>query len=138
MNHKKKIYWVLIISFVSVAISLVLGLPEIFGLCSKNDISCQHDYIDNFNEIIQISFSFSVPLIVISLILLFLKEQAFKVWLKFAAIFLPIAIVLISLAPITQRTLIGFDREKITLILAAIFFITSLFIIILNFSKQKK
>lgn len=137
MNYKKKIYWVLVISAILILISLVLGLPENFGLCKKGDISCVHNYIDNFNEIIQITFIFSIPVIIISLVLLFLKEKAFKAWSKFAIIFIPISIILISITPSVKRTLIGFDREIITIGLAIIFFTVSLLIIVVNSARFK-
>lgn len=132
MNYKTKIYWILTVSVITSLISLILALPENFGLCSKNDIVCLHNYIDNFNEIIQVIFIFSIPIIIVSFILLFLREQVFNTWLKFSIIFLLIAIVLIAMAPTVNGTLIGFDKETTTLWLATIFMIVSLLIVVIK------
>lgn len=138
MNHKNKIYGILITSVIAISISLVLALPEKFGLCAKNDINCLHSYIDNFNEIIQVIFFLSIPVVIISFVLLFLREQVFNAWSKFAVIFLPVAVILIIITPTTKKTIIDFDKESVTLLLASIFLITSLLIIFIKSFKLRR
>lgn len=139
MNYKRKVYAILIVSVVAILVSLVLALPEKFGLCAKNDISCLHDYIDNFNEIVQLVFIFSIPIAIISFILLFFQEQIFRVWSKFTIIFLPIAIItVIWMAQGTRGTLISIDEEIGSLFSATIFLITSLLIIAIKSFKLRK
>lgn len=129
MNYKIKIYSMLIVSVIAALISLILALPENFGLCTKNDISCLHSYIDNFNEIIQVVLIFSIPIIIVSFVLLFFQEQVFRAWSKFTIIFLPIAVILIVITPSTTGSIDPIEREPLTLFLSVIFLIISIFII---------
>lgn len=138
MGYKTKIYWTLILSFIAALISLVLALPENFGLCAKNDINCLHSYIDSFNEIIQITFIFSIPIIILSFILLFHKERIFFIWSKFTIIFLPIVIILIMITPSNSGSISPFEREPVTLFLAIVFFVVSIFIIATKSSNIRR
>ena len=66
----------------------------------------------------------------LSFILLFVHEQKFYFWLRFAKYYLPIAAVLILLSPTVDSSILGFDKEFMTWVLSGIFFIASLGIII--------
>lgn len=135
---------------IEVMVILILSLPHIFGLCKKGNINCinnYNDYLYKFNhlfpaptiDIVQIVFFFSVPIILISAILLFLKEQVIKTWLKFSIIFLPIVIALIIvMARGTYGTFISIDEKSASVFFAVIFLITSLLIIAIKSFKLRK
>jgi hypothetical protein len=129
MNYKKKIYWIVIVSVVTILISLALALPEIFGLCGKNDTICIDEYIYKYDTVAMLLLVFLIPIFFISVVLLFLREQVFNAWSKFSIIFLPIAIILVAITPKINGTLIGFDKESASLALATIFLIVSVFIL---------
>ncbi|OGZ42834.1 MAG: hypothetical protein A3J55_03115 [Candidatus Ryanbacteria bacterium RIFCSPHIGHO2_02_FULL_45_17b] len=78
---------------------------------------------------------FGSAVFVLSFILLFVHEQKFYSWLRFSKYYLPIAAGIIFLSPAVDSSILGFDKEFMTWLLAGIFFITSLGIII--FKRQK-
>ena len=78
---------------------------------------------------------FSIVMIFLSIISLFVQEQKFYSWLRFSKYYLPIAAGVIFLSPTIDSSILGFDKEFMTWLLAGIFFITSLCIIIF---KRKK
>ena len=84
---------------------------------------------------------FSFPIFLLSLILHFTREQVFRSWLKFARIFLPIAIALIVLTPSGSGGFsAGFggpDRETVTEELAALFSLISLVLIVYKSIKLR-
>lgn len=126
MSYKKKSYWILLGSIVGFIIAVVLTSPSSLGLCPAGDRFC----FDPYDEIIgQPLGIFSVCLFFLSLILLIMHEQVFRVWLKFAVIFLPVAIILIAITPSTSGSIDPIEREPVTLFLAVVFFVTSLIII---------
>jgi len=134
MNYKKKNVIILLLSILGLFLGAILTSPSSFGLCSFKDKFC----LDPYDELIgQPLGLFSFSFFVISLIFLSQKEQTFKSWSKFTMIFLPIAVILIAVTPAVQGSFIGFDREEVTLGLAIIFFVASLLIIAVNYSKMK-
>jgi len=84
--------------------------------------------------------TFSLSLIFF--ILLFTKEAIFNAWKKFGVWYIPLAAVLIFLAPSGSGGNFGYsmsiDREGATIFLSAIFIIVSLIIIILKSIKLRK
>ncbi|KKQ53560.1 MAG: hypothetical protein US70_C0002G0048 [Parcubacteria group bacterium GW2011_GWD2_38_11] len=138
MNYKKKNYWILIGSTTVSILSLVLGSPDIFGLCVKNDINCLHKYIDISNTVILPFFVFAVPIFIISFIIVFLREQIFNAWSKFAIIFIPISIVSIFFLPSMGDMFFPSIKELAIFLLPVIFLISSLGIIFWESRKAKK
>ena len=131
MSHKKKIYAILTVSAVAFFVSLILALPENFGLCSKADAICIDGYIYSYDGLATLLLMFSVPIFIISVAGLFLKEQILSAWFKFAIIFVPIAVILsIWMKAVTRGTLISVDEKTSTPVLASIFFIISFILII--------
>lgn len=138
MNHKKKIYRLLFVATTLTFIGFVLAMPEKFGLCEKNDTKCIHGYINNFDMIVTVLVIFSIPVFIISCSLLFVKEQVFNKWFKFAIIYVPISIVLIAIASPTGDMFFPSLRETLTFLLPIVFFIASLFIIIFEHIKLRR
>jgi hypothetical protein len=137
MSHKKKVFIIFILAVVIMLVSLILALPEKVGLCSGHDVSCKHGYIDNYNNLVQIGFIFSIPLIIISILLLFLKDQIFVSWSRLAIFFLPIAIIIIAITPSTSGSISPIEKEPVTLLLAAFFLIVSIILITIKSLKLR-
>ncbi|MDH4330112.1 MAG: hypothetical protein OEV93_00995 [Candidatus Moranbacteria bacterium] len=129
MSYKKKIRNIIIACLIAIVASLVLALPENFGLCSKGDTACVRKFIHRFDNIIQTTFYFALAIIFSLTGAYFTGEKAFNAWKKFARIYLPIAIVLVLISPTTNMNFVGFDKELTTMWLAGIFFVVSLGII---------
>lgn len=138
MNYKKKIYWTLVTSLFLAILSLILGSPDNFGLCSKNDIVCLHGYIDQYNSFIVPVFIFSIPTFFIAFLSLFLIEQVFNAWFKFAIIFVPVSIMLIAILPSMGDMFFPSIKEVAIFSLPVIYLIVSLGLIILQAKKLKK
>lgn len=133
MNHRKKIHRNIYLSLIALAISIVLLEPTTFGLCPLEYKYCFEPYDDNIGQPVSV---FALVLLIISLLLLFVREQKFNSWLRFAKYYLPIAAAIIFLSPGIDSTIGGFDKEFMTWLLAGIFFVVSLGIII--FSSRKR
>lgn len=84
-----------------------------------------------------ILFSFSLVIIFISLV--FVKEQVFRIWLKTAIIFVPIAIFIFLISPVTGGDLFfPIDKKVVSLFLASVFLVVSLFIIAIKSFKLRQ
>ena len=138
MSYRKKIIAIIVLCLFSFFLSLVLTTPDNFGLCNSRDTDCIHGYIDNFNNIAQVAGFFSISIFIISLILLFSREEIFHTWKKFAIIYILLSLIIITLAPTSAPNIISFDKESATLWLAVIFLIVSLAIIIVKTVKLRR
>ncbi|MDH4330107.1 MAG: hypothetical protein OEV93_00970 [Candidatus Moranbacteria bacterium] len=136
MSYKKKIRNVVVACLIAIVASLILALPENFGLCSKNDDGCIYWYIDTFDNLVQFIFYFALAIIFSLTGAYFTGEKAFNAWKKFAMIYLSIAIILVLISPTTNMNFVGFDKELTTMWLAGIFFVVSLGIILGKREKQ--
>ncbi len=118
MKYKKNIMILLVISFIATLV--------IFYFFTEMDPNWL------------LTFSLSL----IFFILLFTKEAVFNAWKKFGIWYIPLAAILIFLAPSDSGGSFGFsmgiDREGATMFLSAIFLIASLIIIILKSIKARK
>ncbi len=124
MNHRKKIGILLILS----SIIFVVGYL-IFYLDTK-EICCYRS-ADKIGQPLGIG---GLSLSIIFLILLFTKEAVFNSWKKFGIWYIPLAAILIFLAPSSSGGSfgysMGFDREAVTMFTSGLFLIISLLIII--------
>ncbi|EKE20492.1 MAG: hypothetical protein ACD_7C00551G0001 [uncultured bacterium] len=97
------------------------------------------DFFDSVDESIGIPvFLFSIVLFFIFFIFLFIKEEIFNIWKKFAKIFLPIAIILIIITPTQYGGFVGIDKELATWWLAGLFLVSSVGIIIWKSIELRK
>jgi len=120
MNHRKKIGILLLSSLFGVLVGYLTIYPEILG----------HKYVFSVGDPL---FLTSLSLSIIFLILLFTKEAVFNSWKKFGIWYIPLAAVLIFLAPSSSGGSfgysMGFDREAVSMFTSALFLIISLLII---------
>lgn len=83
-----------------------------------------------FTSIGTATFLFSLSFSIIFVMLIFVKQQAFKIWLKFSIIFLPIAVILFMIAPTTGGDFFfPIDKKIVSLFFAITFLIVSILII---------
>lgn len=128
MSHRKKVLILSLLSLFGFSISVVLTSPYGGGLCSETRYC-----FEPFDEIIGEPLGFfSIVVFFFSIIFLFVHEQKFTSWLRFAKYYLPIAAVLIFLFPAVDSSILGFDREFMTWVLSGVFFIVSLGVIIFS------
>lgn len=109
MNHKKLVLF---------AIPLLAILASIIY------------FTKTFNFIGAFIFYFSLSLIVTSIFFLFAKQESFRPWLKFAAIFVVIVVILIIISPTTGDSLrLVFGKKEVALFSAVIFSVMSIALI---------
>ena len=133
MKTRKPVLQTLLVSFILFVVALILTSPSTFALCKAGDTYCFDPYDEMFG---QPGGIFSVALIVLSLILL-IVPRVFHSWLRFAKYYLPIAVVLIILSPVSDGSILGFDKEFMSWLLAGVFFIVSLILIICKQIRAK-
>jgi|APHig6443717497_1056834.scaffolds.fasta_scaffold253420_1 hypothetical protein len=133
MDYKKKVAWGIIISVVGILIGYYLSSPIKHFVCTKT--WCTKIIGGDVGMPL---FLFSIALFFIFFIFLFIKEEIFNYWKKFAKIFLPVAIILIVITPTQYGGFVGIDKEMVTWILSVLFFIISIGIIIYQSIKLKK
>src|SRR3989344_2824986 len=143
MNYKNIILTILTLSFVVVVGSF---LPVWTANCYLPgslivDIYCA-DFFDKYVEPLFWGF---LPLLAISLILLFLRREVFTAWVKFAAVGFPLMLAILLYTYNNKPTSGGFglaglisDEMLATAFLPALFFIISLVIIIYKQLKLRK
>ncbi|OIO31754.1 hypothetical protein AUJ44_04105 [Candidatus Nomurabacteria bacterium CG1_02_47_685] len=125
-KYKKQLLFLFFIAIVGI----IFG---IFVMC-KSDIH----YVCRGGDYGGIDLAFwiiSTSLLLSLLPLFFLKEAIYHAWRRFALWYLPVAVVLISIAPASISggmggPIIPTDRETVSLILSAFFLIISLILII--------
>src|SRR3989338_3717361 len=101
--------------------------------------------ISSVNNISEPLFCGFLPLLAISLILLFLRREIFMVWAKFAAVGFPLMLAILLYTYNNKPTSGGFglaglisDEMLATVFLPALFFIISLVVIIVKSRKLRK
>jgi len=145
MNNKKIVLFIFVFSFAVVGSSF---LPVWTSSCYPPgslivDIHCA----DFFNKYIEPLFWAFLPLLAISLILLFLRREVFMAWVKFAAVAFPIMLAILLYTYNNKPTpgaggfgLAGLisDEMLATAFLPALFFIVSLIVIITKRLKEAR
>lgn len=142
MNYKKIILGVL---FVSVGVILVSLLLALVSDCANVKTSLDSFVCGgSFEKYIEPLFWSFLPLLAISLILLFLRREVFIAWAKFAAVAFPLMLAILLYTYNNTPTTGGFglaglisDEMLATAFLPALFLIISLVIIIVKSQKLK-
>ena len=120
-------------SIILFLIGYAIVYPENMGICDRNNDVCIFRFpVFTIGEPLLISSFF---FILTSLALFWANDNAFKIWKKFAVIYLPILVLVIIIAPATGSGLLDLNKEFFTQWLAGIFFVVSLGII---FGKREK
>ena len=134
MKNYKKILWWLIGVYLAGFISAVFVAGTSWVLRSDWDGS----HLDLSEAISQPLGLFSLFIGFLSLAIFFLREEIFHAWIKFARIYLPIAILLILWAPSSDSSLFPLDKEVMSLVTSVLFLFISLLIIGIKSWKLRK
>lgn len=133
MDYAKKKYLQLIISIVGILVGYYFSSPIKHDICQKT--LCTKIIGGDVGIPL---FLFSIALFFIFFIFLFIKEEVFNYWKKFAKLFLPVAIILIIITPTQYGGFVGIDKEMATWGLASLFLIISFGIIIWKSIQMRK
>ena len=136
LEIKKLILKLVLFSIFGIGLALVFANPNYFKICRQpyvwDDVAgCLDDYTEGAAQSL---FSFSVMTIFISLILLFLREEVFRAWFKFARIYIPLALIFIFLSALSPGggswgVSNNFDAEAATWFFSGLFLLISLILI---------
>lgn len=140
MNKNKKL--VLIIAIVLAIISAVgyFYFTPVYWYCvlrAKCSISIAN-FI--FSAVPLLVFLYSIPFLLFSIWTYFLKEEIFKLWLKFSYIWASLSIVYVLIGRDMRGNFYNglINKEYISVAITTLYFIISLVIIISGIVKDKK
>jgi hypothetical protein len=121
--------------FLSLALSMIGIAVGILLVCQPDVLFICRGY---FSELAFPVWGISFSVFVISVILLFVRDEIFKSWLIFSAWFLPLSVALIILSPEYSYDIITpFDKKLTTMWMSSIFAIISLILIIYKSIKLR-
>ncbi len=109
-----------------------LGDPEGLGLCRINDVTCGNFYATSLGAPM---FFFSLALLITSLALLFVGEEVYRAWRRFAYFAVPISVFLLAIAHTSSPSGFGiggpgYTKESASWLVSALFLLISLYIIL--------
>jgi len=116
-------------------IGYALSHPLIFNLCNRlyvfNDVTgCLDKSIETIGQPLLIFSLFLVPVV---LILLFISDSAFKSWLWLALVWLPLSIICVALTPDSSNQVISYssiiNHENTAIVMGGLFTLISLILI---------
>lgn len=87
----------------------------------SGDLGC----VDFTSTVVGSTLLMSGSILLSLILLLFLKEGVYRTWRKLAVVALPIIALLIAMTPEYNGELISVDREQVTMLTSALFFIVS-------------
>ncbi len=133
-NYKLAIF---IMSLLGVVAGYGIVYPEKIGLCALGNNTCIYSFpVFTLGHPL---FFLSLSIFAISIVLYFVRDEIFKAWGKFAAVFIPLSIVLVYLAPIQSSDWIfPLDKKLAASLLARLFFLLSLLIIAIKSGRLRK
>jgi hypothetical protein len=125
MGYKKQILAFIILTTLLLLTSLawILKYPLFYiGECNMSgDLGC----VDFTSTVVGSTLLMSGSILLSLILLLFLKEGVYRTWRKLAVVALPIIALLIAMTPEYNGELISVDREQVTMLTSALFFIVS-------------
>src|SRR3989344_3046175 len=140
MTHKKTTKILLGASLLLFVLGLVFAFSEEVGLCQYNEISCINLYSEGLAQPLILGM---LALVITLIALLFIRQEVFKAWSKFALVAIPLAVIWIALTPVQSGSGaiaglgIAETRESVTWIASIAFFAISLLIILVKSLKIK-
>ena len=132
----------LIISVILLIMGIGIVFPDKIGICNAENWDCILKFpIFELGRPLIIGSFF---LVFISIVTLFLRQEVFKTWSKFAMVAIPLGAILIALTPVQSSSGaiaglgIGEDRESVTWIASIVFLVISLLIVAIKSYKLRK
>ena len=120
VTTKKRVFWG---SGTIVALLVLLGTVG-DQVCGEGNIRC----MVKITNIIQMLYPF-FPLFFLSLITFWMREEIFRVWLRFACWWIPLTIILVAISPSTSADFQIIDREFVAMVFTLLFTLVSLILI---------
>ena len=129
----------LIISVILLIMGIGIVFPDKIGICNAENWDCILKFpIFELGRPLIIGSFF---LVFISIVTLFLRQEVFKTWSKFAMVAIPLGAILIALTPTQGNGSFAtpdIDREIITWFVSILFLAISLIIIAIKSNKLRK
>lgn len=108
-------------------LSLVID-PYLLGLCTNSDNYCYFGSLaHSFGKPLFYIFS---SLLIVSTITLFIKDNIFYSWSKFARIWIPASVFIFLITPEYSNSLLPIEKDTISLSLSFLFIIISIIVIV--------
>ncbi len=93
--------------------------------------------MSTYRSMIEPLFFMSIPLSISSFFLLFLREEIFRAWLRFAYWWIPVSVFFIYLSSASSGGGFGmpnvFDEESVSLIFSALFLLISFILMLVKY-----
>ena len=115
-----------VLSLLGILIGQIISQPNWIGICVDGDYTC----ISKF-PVFELGHPlfFGIPyLALVSFFLLFLRKEIFSAWGKYAIWYLPLAIIILAIAP-PLTSGFGPDRTQLAIILGQLYVIISILVI---------
>lgn len=138
MSHRNKLSIILIVSIFLLLFGHQLINLDYFKICIKNNsVPCEYFLSFNFGHPIVLG---TIPLILVLVLLQFFRKEVFITWSKFASVFIPLAIIIITMTPVycTAPLHLCFDKKLMTKFLGEVFVFVSISLIIIKSFLIKK
>ena len=129
MNYKKFLKISIFVSLLGIVLGYILLYPETFGICSSENRDCIYPLAFNFGEPLMFGL---IPVTIAPIAMLFSSESVFKLWKKFALVYVPLSVLWIIFSPVSCNAPANmcFDKEMISWITSVGFLVITLGIII--------
>jgi hypothetical protein len=104
-------------------------------ICQPYDYSICSEYSNIFGEEILIF----IPILILSLITYKMRDEIFGLWSKFTYIWLPLTLILVSIAPEYMNSWLPiYEKGFVSFIMSAIYLLASCVIIVVKYISLKK
>lgn len=116
---------VLVISFVGFLLFIVFLFAKELGLCALINSSCTN----TFDPIAE-NLSVFIPLLALSIITYFMREEVYRTWLRFAQWWIPLSMLAIFIAPeYATDWMLRIEKGSVAFFSSVLFIIISLILI---------
>lgn len=113
MQHRLTLIIIFLCSLVGVVVAWLFTWPELLGFCPAYGAEGYYKCAFQYSSITEPFIFLFIALAFTSIALLFCREIIFKVWWRFALIYMFLVLVIIFIAPDTAGFL-QLDRELVT------------------------
>ena len=123
-----------IYSVVLVLVSLIIN-PYIIGLCGQSEKYCIFGSLAH--SVGKPMFYLSFVLLILSIVVLLVSDFAFRNWLKFAYVWVPLSVLFMVFSPEYDSSLFPMDRGRVSFFMSTLLLVISLLIIIITYFRNR-
>ena len=132
-----------IIQFIPALLALLfVGFRYFSQWCISSGNFCYRTVIDQtFLYTINPVYFYAVPLLLVAIILAFVPRTIFNSWLRLAAWFVPLSLIIIFITPVTSNSwmpIFFVSREEISLYLGIAFSAVSIILVIYKYLSLRR